>query len=76
MSTRRFDVRLTEVEIRSLLALVPQCKCGSRAEIILNRAPICVPCAARIRHGDAHTPAWSSAADALDLALSPFEVSA
>jgi hypothetical protein len=71
----RIEVRLTEQEIRALLALCPKCRaCGGRAELILDRQPRCCSCAAAIRHGNAETPTWSNAADVLEVALSPFEV--
>jgi hypothetical protein len=77
MSPRRYVVRLTEAEIRSLLALCPRCaRCGSRAELVLTGRPRCASCASRLRRGRLLTPVWSNAADVLEAAISPFEVSA
>lgn len=71
--SRRHETRLTEREIRALLALCPKCiECRARAELILNGAPRCVLCATKIPKGTPETPAWSNAADALECALSPF----
>lgn len=71
--SRRYETRLSEREIRALLALCPKCRdCGMRAELVLNGAPRCVPGAGKIPKGTAETPAWSNAADALECALSPF----
>ena len=71
----RFEVRLTEAEIRALLALCPKCgACGGRAELLLDGRPRCCSCAAHLRTGRAETPPWSNAADVLETALSPFEV--
>lgn len=72
----RHHVRLTEREIRGLLALCPRCReCRARAELELNGRPLCVPCGAKYRRGRASSPAWADAADVLEVALSPHEVS-
>lgn len=75
MSAQRRLVKLTKAEIRALLDLCPRCRaCGGRAELILSHRALCISCAAPIKKGKAETPEWSNAADALEAALSPFEV--
>jgi hypothetical protein len=74
MSEPRSAVRLTEREIRALLDLCPRCReCRARAEIIINKRALCVPCAGLVRVGKAESPPWADAADALECAISPHE---